>query len=401
MRLAIEVFIYILFLTGTIVGQALIHVVMSMPNHTALPQGSKQSGPNALPISLEVRDPLHLNDEPTDEIVDLSSTLDVDIDQLRDELGLGEIQKTLKILNDKIVKLSDPSQSTESVASSNVRRSPQFDPSGDLTSNVPALETADLTQITLDSSEFLPSIFEETETFGPDVAAAIAQRVNDAVSKKPLETKFKELQDKYKSPKNCNFLCVPKVNLELWHDLPRSTKSKDLGLQEIQKNLVKSAQPMIQLLDTVLKLQVEQTPVDASQILPLIADAVTLLGHASYLTSLKRREFLKSDIAPAYQSVCSKSNPVTTNLFGDELPKHIKEIGEVNKISRKTMSRPNVLSKRSYDHKTTPASSRFYQRGGRRAFLGSRNQKGPYFDRRPYTSHSPTIKNARDVKDRA
>ena len=120
----------------------------------------------------------------------------------------------------------------------------------------------------------------------------------------------------------------------------RSTKSKDLGLQEIQKHLVKSAQPMIQLLDTVLKLQVEQTrtPVDSSQILPLIADAVTLLGHASYLTSLKRQEFLKPDIVAAYQSVCSKSNPVTTNLFGDELPKHIKEIGEVNKISRKTMS---------------------------------------------------------------
>ena len=137
------------------------------------------------------------------------------------------------------------------VRSSNIRRSPQFDPSGDLTSNVPALETADITQIALDSSKFLPSIFEETETFGPDVAAANAQRVNNAVSKKPLGTKFKELQDNYKSPKNCNFLCAPKVNLELWYDLPRSTKSKDLGLQEIQKHLVKSAQPMIQLLDTV------------------------------------------------------------------------------------------------------------------------------------------------------
>ena len=64
----------------------------------------------------------------------------------------------------------------------------------------------------------------------------------------------------------------------------------------------------------------------------------------------------------------------------------------MNKISRKTMSRTNVLSKRSYDHKTTPANSRFYQRGRRRAFLGSRHQKGPYFDRRPFTSHSPTIK---------
>ena len=68
----------------------------------------------------------------------------------------------------------------------------------------------------LESSEFSPpSLFEEAEAVGPDVAEAIAQRVNDAVSKKPVETKFKTLQEKYKSPKNCKLLCVPKVNLEL------------------------------------------------------------------------------------------------------------------------------------------------------------------------------------------
>jgi len=57
---------------------------------------------------------------------------------------------------------------------------------------------------------------------------------------------FKELQDKYKTPQNCKFLCVSKVNLELWHDLPRHAKSKDLGIQEVQKNIVKSAQPLVQ-----------------------------------------------------------------------------------------------------------------------------------------------------------
>ena len=70
---------------------------------------------------------------------------------------------------------------------------------------------ADITRIMLDSSEFLLSIFQETETFGLDVAAAITQRVNDAVAKKSIETKFKELQDEYKSPKNCIFLCVPQL----------------------------------------------------------------------------------------------------------------------------------------------------------------------------------------------
>ena len=38
---------------------------------------------------------------------------------------------------------------------------------------------------------------------------------------------------------------------------------------------------------------------------------------------------LKPDIAKPYQAVCSKSQAITSYLFGDELPKHIKEIGEL------------------------------------------------------------------------
>ena len=114
-----------------------------------------------------------------------------------------------------------------------------FDPTAVISTERSSASTsrADSTK-QLDSSVFLPSVFEE-ESFGSAVADVIAQRVNYACSKKPLESKFKELRDKYKTPQNCKFLCVPKVNLEL----PRHTKSKDLGIQEVQKNIVKSAMP--------------------------------------------------------------------------------------------------------------------------------------------------------------
>ena len=257
----------------------------------------------------------------------------------------------------------------------------------------------DISSKTLESSEFLPSVFEETKMFGPEDAEAIAQQVNNAASKKPLETKFKELQDKYKLPKNCNLLWVPKVNLELWHDLRRGTKSNG-GFLDIQKNLVKSAQLLIQLLDTVLKFQHDNKSVDPATIIPLFADAVTLLGHACYLTSLKRQEFLRPDIAPAYQSVCSKSNPVTTHLFGNELPKHIKEVGEVNKIARKTMSHANVVPKQSFDYKSGNTSSGSYP-CGHQAFLGYHNQKGPYYNGRSSMNQSvPGTKVYKDAKDR-
>lgn len=105
-----------------------------------------------------------------------------------------------------------------------------FDPTAVITPELNPASTSGAEKTNpLDSSMFLPSVFEEKESFGADVADVITQRVNDPCSKKPLESKFKELQDKYKTPQNCKFLCVPKVNLELWHDLPRNTKTNDPG----------------------------------------------------------------------------------------------------------------------------------------------------------------------------
>ena len=145
----------------------------------------------------------------------------------------------------------------------------------------------------LDSSLFLPSVFEEKESFGSDVADVIAQRVNDACSKKPLESKFKELQDKYKTAQNCKFLCVPKVNLKLWHDMPRHTKSKDLEIQEVQ--IVKPAQPLVQLFDSVLVAQNERKMLQPPEILPVIGDAIghfRVLSCLCFKTSLSAKPFI-------------------------------------------------------------------------------------------------------------
>ena len=194
-----------------------------------------------------------------------------------------------------------------------------------------------------------------------------------------MDSKLKDLYAKYKTPANCKYLCVPKVNFELWHDLSKESKSKDLGPQELQKGIVKASQPIIQLFDSALSAR--KSSMDPNVLLPLLADAVTFLGHASFLTSLKQREFLKPDIARPYQSVCNRSNAITTCLSEDKSPKHVKEIGEVNKISRKVSGRPtsirNMVSpyKRGFD---TPSGS-YTQRSGRKStFLGYRG-RGSYF----------------------
>ena len=252
---------------------------------------------------------------------------------------------------------------------------------------------------TLESSETLLPYIRGDGKFGPKVVDIIAERINDSCSKKPLDTKLKELQDKYKTSENCKVLCVPKVNLELWHDLPRATKTRDLGLQELQKNEIKCAQPMLLLFDTVVKAKAEKKAIQPIEISPMLADAVTLIGHASYLASLKRKEFLKPDISSAYQSVCSKSNPVTTFLFGDELPKHIKDIGEV-KISRKTLARVGTTRRYIPECKSN-YNQQFERRGRRGPFLGSRGYNTQQYQDRKGNNAATSVKNFKAQTDRA
>ena len=68
-----------------------------------------------------------------------------------------------------------------------------------------------------------------------------------------MHSKLKDLYKKYKTRESCQYLFSPKVNLELWHDLSKESKFKDLGLQELQKSIVKAQQPITQLFDSPLK----------------------------------------------------------------------------------------------------------------------------------------------------
>ena len=52
-----------------------------------------------------------------------------------------------------------------------------------------------------------------------------------------MHSKLKDLYKKYKTRETCQYLFSPKVNLELWHDLSKESKFKDLGLQELQKGI--------------------------------------------------------------------------------------------------------------------------------------------------------------------
>jgi len=65
---------------------------------------------------------------------------------------------------------------------------------------------------------------------------------------------------------------------------------------------------------------------------------MSLLTHASYEINMQRRLLLRPDIGKEYSALCSSQLPFTDFLFGDDLQKHLKDIGDQNKIGAKITS---------------------------------------------------------------
>ena len=323
--------------------------------------------PNVV-IANEVYDAVEVDD--TDQV-------EFDLDELKDQLGIDSILEKsndpcCEVLQRENYRTKDFGSEPQNSKSSSETAEGVFDPSAAVVSH------------------------EVASTNEP-------QRVDDACSKGAMDSKLKDLYEKYKTPANYKYLCVPKVNLESWHDLSKQTKPKDLGLQELQKGIVKASWPFKQLFDSALKARKVKSSMDPNALLPLLAEAVTFLGHASFLTSVKRREFLKPHIAKPFQSVSNKSNAITTCLFADELPKHIKEIGEVNKISRKVSGRPtsrkNMVS--SYKRGSDALSRSYPQKSGRKStFLGYRGRGSYFHDRQQVGGRSVPITSTKPQKDK-
>ena len=129
------------------------------------------------------------------------------------------------------------------------------------------------------------------------------------------------------------------MNPELWDDLLDKTKSRECSFQSFQKNLIRGITPEVQLANKVVEAKKRKADVVLlNDIYDLSVDALTLLGNSVYEFSMKRREMLKSEVAPAYKSLCHESQPITTLPFGDELPQSKRNISQVKRMAARSIN---------------------------------------------------------------
>jgi hypothetical protein len=108
-------------------------------------------------------------------------------------------------------------------------------------------------------------------------------------------------------------------------------------MQKIETSMLKSMHLIISLTDKLLALKSKPQNIskeDVSCFLRFTLDSLTLISHSVYEANLGRRELIRPDLNEHYKQLCSSQTPISKFLFGDDLPKAVKEISETNKVSQ-------------------------------------------------------------------
>ena len=125
------------------------------------------------------------------------------------------------------------------------------------------LEPSDGSEMTdmgaLSSEDLLKKLehsFIEGDPDSEDVSPSLAKLIN-LMSKKGKQEAEKERSKDYLRPGNLPFLSAPKVNRQIWMSLGTSKKSTDKKLQDVQKQFLQSAVPIVSVIEELNRVRSE------------------------------------------------------------------------------------------------------------------------------------------------
>ena len=151
------------------------------------------------------------------------------------------------------------------------------------------------------------------------------------MKQKISEDKIKSMMRKYCRPGNCEALAPVPVNLPVWKCIRKRTQQTDIMLQRNQGLICKGLIPTVTAIDTMLSKSM-LTQEELLKSTQQLKDAFVFMQMAYTAMNDKRRQLIRNDLQPSYQSLCSEKNPVTTQLLGDDIDKKIKEVDSAHQL---------------------------------------------------------------------
>ena len=106
-------------------------------------------------------------------------------------------------------------------------------------------------------------------------------------------------------------------------------------MQNIQNYLIGGVSAVTSVLNDVVTCRKNNSAFELKKGHAHLLYALTLLGYSFYEISMRRRFALRPHVNPAYRNVCRHTQPLSSLLFGDNLPQSLENIGKGNKIKNK------------------------------------------------------------------
>ena len=271
------------------------------------------------------------------------------------DANFSQINENQNELNDKIGAISERlnevetflNEDTGANTAHNVSASDEENSNADATNN--NLRTAgDSGNIsndgTLDKTDKEKELLDEllkqagtSEIVDDDVDTRISDIVNSVFKKRMDKELYKKLtsDDSNPRPKNCEALKTVSTNRMLWDNLTETTRTNDKKLQNHQRTLVKVSIIVTKLFDILAKAKESKAPLDMDMLITKMNNALCLLGDMNFNINMFRRALMKNEMKDQYKKLCSDTVPFSSELFGDELAKLAKDVGETNKMGTK------------------------------------------------------------------
>ena len=270
-------------------------------------------------------------------------------------VNLGEtFQKSFEVMGDKLTE-----QITEYVGSCfEEYEAEEYEEEEEVEQDIGEKESAFLDSIELNC----------VDSCGPEVSPHLAKLVNKFLSEKMNEAAYNNKDELYPRPKNIESTSVPKVNKPIWDGMRKFTRSNDATLQKVQKEFLKSALPITEVISKLLAAREDPSILNLDQIVLSLTDSLAFLGAANVEMVNKRKDLIKADLPKSMQGLCKEGEFSSSLLFGDNLSAKIKDMTEENKVNSK------VVVQRPFMNRGSARGRSFYMKRGVRG----RGRFGPY-----------------------
>ena len=180
--------------------------------------------------------------------------------------------------------------------------------------------------------ESLSKSFETSEKATAEITPHLADIANKRWDKKLAPEVLKTLLGRHGKPANCTSVTNVNVNPEIWGQLNAGKRTKDLRQSNTHQTLQRVTFIILEMADCLLNRK--DSELDKISLVSNAVDSIALLGHVENDITTFRREQIKSALREEYRQLCSANIALREWLFGEDLPKCLREIKETNCLAQ-------------------------------------------------------------------